>query len=81
LLLAARTPSEKAWSASATSAPSVPNVRTTSEKRRLGETGPLSQGVQAGRKALRKRYTNDMEVRQKRPRRFKKRPRGFKRAS
>ena len=46
----------------------------------LGETGPLSQGVQVGRKALRIRHTNGMEVRNKRPRRFKKRPRGFKRA-
>jgi hypothetical protein len=44
----------------------------------LGETGPLSQGVQAGRKALRIRYINGMEVRKKRPRGFKKRPRGFK---
>jgi hypothetical protein len=44
----------------------------------LAETGPLSQGVQAGRKALRKRHINGMEVRKKRPRGFKKRPRGFK---
>ena len=44
----------------------------------LGETGPLSQGVQAGRKALRIRHINGMEVRKKRPRGFKKRPRGFK---
>ena len=44
----------------------------------LGETGPLSQGVQARRKALRIRYINSMEVRKKRPRGFKKRPRGFK---
>jgi hypothetical protein len=44
----------------------------------LGETGPLSQGVQAGRKALRIRYINGMEVRKKRHRGFKKRPRGFK---
>jgi hypothetical protein len=40
----------------------------------LGETGPLSQGVQA----LRIRHINGMEVRKKRPRGFKKRPRGFK---
>jgi hypothetical protein len=46
----------------------------------LGETGPLSQGVQAGRKALRIRHVNGMKVRKKRPRGFKKRPRGFKRA-
>jgi hypothetical protein len=45
---------------------------------RLGETGPLSQEVQARRKALRIRYTDGMEVRKKRPRGFKKRPRGFK---
>jgi hypothetical protein len=44
----------------------------------LGETGPLSQGVQAGRKALRIRHMNGMDLRKKRPRRFKKRPRGFK---
>jgi hypothetical protein len=44
----------------------------------LGETGPFSQGVQAGRQALRIRHINGMEVRKKRPRGFKKRPRGFK---
>ena len=44
----------------------------------LGETGPLSQGVQAGRKALRTRHINGMEVRKKRPTGFKKRLRGFK---
>jgi hypothetical protein len=44
----------------------------------LGETGPLSQGVQVGRNALRIRHINGMEVRKKRPRGFKKRPRGFK---
>jgi hypothetical protein len=39
----------------------------------LGETGPLNQGVHAGRKALRIRHTsiNGMEVRKKRPRGFK----------
>jgi hypothetical protein len=37
----------------------------------LGETGPLSQGVQTRRKALRIRYINGMEVRKKRPRGFK----------
>jgi hypothetical protein len=36
----------------------------------LGETGPLSQGVQAGREALRIRDTNGMVVRKKRPRGF-----------
>jgi hypothetical protein len=44
----------------------------------LGETGPLSQGVQAGRKALRMRYIDGVEVRKKRPGGFKKRPRGVK---
>jgi hypothetical protein len=43
----------------------------------LAETGPLSQGVQARRKALIIRYINGMEVRKKRPRWVKKRPRGF----
>jgi hypothetical protein len=33
----------------------------------LGETGPLRQGVQAGRKALRIRHRNGMKVRKKRP--------------
>ena len=44
----------------------------------LGETGPLSQGVQVRRKALRTRHINGMKVRKKRPRGFEKRPRGFK---
>ena len=44
----------------------------------LGETGPLSQGVQARRKVLRIRHINGMEVRKKRSGGFKKRPRGFK---
>ena len=44
----------------------------------LGELGPLSQGVKAGRKTLKIRHTNVMKVRKKRPRGFKKRPRGFK---
>ena len=44
----------------------------------LGETGPLNQGIQAGRKALRICYINDVKVHMKRPRGFKKRPRGFK---
>ena len=44
----------------------------------LGETGPLSQGIQARRTAIRIRHINGMEVRKKRPRGFKKRPRGFK---
>jgi hypothetical protein len=44
----------------------------------LGETGPLSQGVQVRRKVLRIRYINGMEVRSKIPRGFKKRQRGFK---
>ena len=37
----------------------------------LGETVPLSQWFQARRKALRIRHINGMEVRSKRPRRFK----------
>jgi hypothetical protein len=45
---------------------------------RLGETGPLSQGVQVGRKGLGIRHINGMEVRKKRPRGFKKRPWGYK---
>jgi hypothetical protein len=40
-------------------------------KKRKGETGPLSQGIQAGRKALSIRHINGTEVRKKRPRRFK----------
>jgi hypothetical protein len=47
--------------------------------RDLGETGPLSQGVQAGRKALIIHHINGMEVRKKRPRGFKKEAQaGFK---
>jgi hypothetical protein len=42
----------------------------------LGDTGPLSQGVQARRTALSIRHINGMEVRKKRPRGFKKRPGG-----
>jgi hypothetical protein len=37
----------------------------------LGETGPLSQGVQAGRKVLNICHINGMEVRKKRSRGFK----------
>jgi hypothetical protein len=37
----------------------------------LGEAGPLSRGVQAGRKAHRTRHINGVEVRKKRPRGFK----------
>jgi hypothetical protein len=36
----------------------------------LGETDPLSQGVQAGGKALRKHRVNGAEVHKKRPRGF-----------
>ena len=39
--------------------------------RDLGETGPVSQGVQVGRKAPRIRHINSMEVRKKRPRCYK----------
>ena len=45
-------------------------------EKRKGETGPLSQGVQAGRKTLRIRYINGMEVRKKRPMGFKTNPQG-----
>jgi hypothetical protein len=44
----------------------------------LREAGPLSQRVQAGGKALGICYIHGMEVRKKRPRGFKKRPRGLK---
>jgi hypothetical protein len=44
------------------------NVAVDAELAHLGETGPLSQGLQAGRKALRTRHINGMEVRKKRPR-------------
>ena len=37
----------------------------------LGETGPLSQGVQAGENALRIHQMTGVEVRKKRPRGFK----------
>ena len=37
----------------------------------LGDTGPLSQEVPAGRQALRIRCINGMEVHKKRPRGFK----------
>ena len=36
----------------------------------LGETGPLSQRVQEGRKAIRILHTHGMEARRKRPRGF-----------
>jgi hypothetical protein len=37
----------------------------------LGETGPLSEVVQEGRKALKIRHIRGMEVHRKRPRRFR----------
>jgi hypothetical protein len=40
-------------------------------RKRNGEPGPLSQRVQAGRKALRIRHINGMDVRKKTPRGFK----------
>ena len=46
----------------------VVSISVGAGKPRLGETGPLSQGVQARRKALRIRHINGMEVRKKRPR-------------
>jgi hypothetical protein len=65
----------------ATSVPLLGVVAPTPETRYSAwekYAGPLSQGVQARRKALRTRHINGMEVRKKRPRGFKKRPRGFK---
>jgi hypothetical protein len=56
-------------------------VALSTKVSRLGETGPLSQGVQARRKALIICCINGKEVRKKTPRGFKKRPRGFKRAA
>jgi hypothetical protein len=44
----------------------------------LGETGPLSQGVQARKKELRTSHINGIKVREKRPTGFKKKPRGYK---
>jgi hypothetical protein len=41
-----------------------------------GETGPLSQGAQARRQALRTRHINGTGVRKKRPRGFKKEAQG-----
>jgi hypothetical protein len=59
--------------------PSPPEHEIAGDVGDLGKTGPLSQGFQAGGKALRMCHKNGMEVRKKRPRRgFKKRPRGFK---
>ena len=54
----------------------VPAARTNASvgSADLGEAGPLSRGVQAGRKALRIRHVNGMEVRKKRPRAFKRAP-------
>jgi hypothetical protein len=40
-------------------------------KKRKGETGPLSQGVQAGRKALIIHHVHGVGVHRKRPRGFK----------
>ena len=53
-------------------------AREADRAQHLGGTGPLSQKVQAGRKVLRIRHINGMEVRKKRTRVFKKRPRGSK---
>jgi hypothetical protein len=49
----------------------VDSISARVEGRDLRETGPLSQMVQAGGKALRIRHINDMEVCKKRPRVFK----------
>ena len=53
-------------------------LREYQTKKRKGERGPLSRGVQARRQALRTRHTTGTEVRKKRPRGSRKRPRGFK---
>ena len=59
--------------------PHVPGRQRAPDHRPdLGETGPLSQGVQARKKALRTRQINGIKVRKKRPRGFKKKPRGCK---
>jgi hypothetical protein len=59
--------------------PHVPGSQRAPDHRPdLGETGPLSQGVQARKKALRTRHINGIKVRKKRPRGFKKKPRGCK---
>jgi hypothetical protein len=59
--------------------PHVPGRQRAPDHRPdLGETGPLSQGVQARKKALRTRHINGIKVRKKRPRGFKKKPRGCK---
>jgi hypothetical protein len=49
-------------------------TRADSGSQRLGETGPLSPGVQAGRKALITRHVNGIDVRKKRPRGLKRTP-------
>jgi hypothetical protein len=46
-------------------------LREYQMKKRKEETGPLSQGVQEGGKALRIRHLHGVEVREKRPRGFK----------
>ena len=59
--------------------PHVPGrQRALDHRPDLGETGPLRQGVQARKKALRTRHINGRKARKKRPRGFKKKPRGFK---
>jgi hypothetical protein len=50
--------------------PKFGSFRWQSSHLDLGETGPLSQGVQVGRKALRIRHIKCMEVRKTRPRGF-----------
>ena len=59
--------------------PHVPGRQRAPDHRPdLGETGPLSQGVQARKKALRTRHINGIKMPKKRPRGFKKKPRGCK---
>ena len=64
------------WNCPRAVAPWPWEVQTLSSNVYLGETGPLSQGVQACRKALRIRYIHGMEVRRKWPRGFKKEAQG-----
>ena len=56
----------------------LPGVWISRRSTYLGETGPLSQGVQACRKALRIRHINGVEVRKKRLRGFKREAQGVR---
>ena len=72
-------PSSAVWSSGVAKDMSPPRKTRPGRSRpapHLAETRPLSQGVQAGRKALRIRHINGMEVRKKGPRGFKKEAHG-----